>query len=117
MNYIVEKNAKFCKSLRKAAAKMLSNEEHRNMDEFITINQCIQIVKEKCIGTDEKGRYIINTDSYAEMLIDIAEQIYQSALSKLASNDVIQCAWDDKEDCMVFWSDGENGKIDINNKP
>lgn len=117
MNYIIEKKSKFCKALIKSAAKMLSNEEHNNINEFITIDQCIDIVKEKCLGTDSAGRYIIDEDSYLEMLIDVSEQIYQSALSKLASQDIIQCAWDENKNSMVFWIDGDQGNVEISNKP
>jgi hypothetical protein len=44
---------------------------------------------------------------YVELIEEIANQIHQSALSKLASQDIIQCAWDDEKEQMVFWVDND----------
>ena len=43
------------------------------------------------------------------MLI-VAEQIYQSALCKLAAEDIIQCAWDTDVNRMVFWMEDDTGE-------
>lgn len=117
MEYIVSENKKFCKALRKQAAKYLSSESHSNLDEFITLDQCGQILENNCVDKDEQGRFIVNEDSYVDMLMEISKQIYQSALSKLAAENIIQCAWDNQENTMVFWVTDENGYRKIDTEP
>ena len=67
---------------------------------------------------EHTGEYTINEKSYWNIIIKVSEQIYQSALSKLAADDIIECAWDDDTNKMVFWiEDDENNKKAINEKP
>jgi hypothetical protein len=117
MEYIVSQNNKFCKALRKQAVKTLSSGDHKNLDEFITIEQCIQILEKNCHKRDDHGRFVVNEDLYVDMLVEISTQIYQSALSKLASDDIIQCAWNSEEDKMIFWLVDENGYREVNSEP
>ena len=56
-----------------------------------------------------KFKIIIDEDSYVDIILGIAEQIYHSALSKLAADDIIECAWDAEEDKMVFWMEDNDG--------
>jgi hypothetical protein len=118
MQYIVSQNKKFCKALRRQAAKTLSSNNHKeNLDQFITIEQCGQILENNCVDRDERGRFIVDEDCYVDMLIEISRQIYQSALSKLAAENIIQCAWDEKENGMVFWVVDDNGYRKIETEP
>lgn len=111
MKYIVSEDDKFCKSIRKQALKSLSKESINSidLDLFITLDQCRDIVYNCCAGQDPDGRCIIDEETYLDMLIEISEQIYQSALSKLAADNIIECAWDDEEGHMIFWINEEDG--------
>lgn len=112
MKYVIVEKEKFCSSIRKQALKSLTTDICTDIiDGFITIEQCLDIVDHYCAGVDDNGRYVIDEESYLDMLIEISEQIYQSALSKLAAENVIQCAWSEEDDQMIFWIEEENGKI------
>ena len=108
----------FCKGVRDEATKCLSvtNVRDSNIDDFITIKQCIDIVSDVC-GESKNikklvrdYKLIINEDNYVDIVFSIAQQIYQSALSKLAAEDIIQCAWSSKQNKMVFWMVDDMGE-------
>ena len=108
----------FCKGVRDEATRCLSvtNVKDSNIDDFITIKQCIDIVSDVCghnknlkkVVRDYK--LIINEDNYVDIVLIVAEQIYQSALCKLAAEDIIQCAWDTDVNRMVFWMEDDTGE-------
>lgn len=114
--YAISEMDKFCIALKKEAINCLSCEEDKTIDCFITNPQCIDIIERLCYFKDEDGIIYINEDSYTEIVLEIAEQIYQSALSKLAANDLIQCAWDEDENKMIFWVHDEHGIKEIKNE-
>jgi hypothetical protein len=118
-HFFIKDMSRFCEILRKEALFSLSDNilEKTNIDEFITLRQCEEIVNRKCKTHDESGVKILNEDIYANMLYEIAEQIYQSALSKLAASDIIECAWDDKSQKMIFWTYKDNNLHNINYTP
>ena len=117
--YVITKMGKFCKAIIREAANGLSQKKQNgNINDFITIEQCKQIVESQCDIAEDTGEYTINEKSYWNIIIKVSEQIYQSALSKLAADDIIECAWDDDTNKMVFWiEDDENNKKAINEKP
>jgi hypothetical protein len=118
-HFFIKDMSRFCEILRKEAVFSLSDNisEKTNIDEFITLRQCEEIVNRKCKTHDESGVKILNEDIYANMLYEIAEQIYQSALSKLAASDIIECAWDDNSQKMIFWTYKDNNLHNINYTP
>lgn len=95
--------------IRDGAARELKEDYHDNLDEFITINQVINLVKEKSIGSDENDNYLINEDIHNELYEDIQDWIFNVGLAKLAAAGKIECAWDDEENDMVFWATSKNG--------
>lgn len=117
--YIIKDMQKFCKTIRDEAVVSLSANisKKTDIDEFITIKQCEEIVGRKCISHDDYGRLILNKDLYVDILQEIAEQIYQSALSKLAASDIIECAWDEKLQKMTFWTYKDNSIKNIDYTP
>lgn len=94
---------KFSEILRRNAALELSENYTENLDDFISINQVMSIVKCRRINDDD-GEVIINQDILSNLLEEISGIIYQVGLSKLCGEDKINCAWDDKQNSMVFWS-------------
>ena len=107
--YIIQDMKRFCRKVRKYSLTFLAEDiQHKNLRQFITLKQCCQIVKDHC-PLDENGDRVLDEDTYVDIVEKICKQIYQSALSKLAADDIIECAWDDKEDKMIFWIQEESG--------
>ena len=117
----------FAEAARKEAANCLSvssgvKTKHNAdlFDDFLTINQCCQIIKDVCKISDDNdasfGKLIINEDTYVDIVLEMADQLYQSSLCKLASQNLIECAWDDKNGKMEFWIlDDKGDEHSINN--
>lgn len=118
-HFVIKDMFRFCKAIRGEAVLSLSENisEQTNIDEFITIVQCEEIINRKCQSHDDYGRYILNKHLYTDILYEIAEQIYQSALSKLAASDIIECAWDDNLQKMTFWTYKNDNIHKINYTP
>lgn len=95
---------KYAEAVRDSAAKYFAENYDENLDEFITINQTCTIITENSIGMDENQRYLINEESYEVAFEEIKLRLYNSGLSKLAAQDLIECAWDNNENKMIFWA-------------
>ena len=116
--YVITKMEKFCKAIITEAANGLSQKQNGNINDFITIEQCKQIVESQCDIAEDTGEYTINEKSYWNIITKVSEQIYQSALSKLAADDIIECAWDDDANKMIFWIEDQlHGEKKIYEKP
>ena len=46
---------------------------------------------------------MINSEVFNDTFDDVREWFYEAGLSKLAAKGVIECAWDDDSNQMVFW--------------
>lgn len=102
--FIIKQINNFCKTIRNEVVNSFPTVIANNIiDEFITIEQCKTIVFDRC-EIDDDGMPVVDENIYSQILIDIGQQIHQSALSKLAANDIIECAWDDKKNEMIFWA-------------
>ena len=103
---------KYAEYTRKSAAIAFAKEdqldESEDLNEYVTINQVCQMVKDNSIGLDEEGHHLIGDDGHKTLLKQLKTRIYNSGLSKLASKDLIECAWDDKKKTMIFWSDDKS---------
>lgn len=117
-HYMIKKMKMFCRAVREEAVKCISKPIKEDLlDDFITLAQCASIIKKKCYKDDESGKYFLDEDIYLDIVTEIAKQIYQSALSKLAADNIVQCAWDDDHNEMVFWLDDEDQNKKIYNNP
>lgn len=103
----------FILMMRSFAATSLAEEylgepreyEDEELESLITLNQVESIVEENSIERTKDDKYIINEDIFDNIFDDVRNQLYQSTMSQLASKGYIECAWDDKEDKMIFWVD------------
>lgn len=103
-------------SVRDAAAKSFTETYNENLDEFISINQIIELIRENSIGKDEDNNYLITQDIFEEIFEEIRNRLYTVGLAKLAAKGLVECAWDDESNEMIFWlSDEEKTKIE--NRP
>lgn len=96
--------------IRETAAQSLSEDNTEDLDQFITIQQAIDFVKENCVGIDEENRFLLDENSNQKIFEMVTLRIYNVGLAKLAAKDLIQCAWDDSLNEMVFWANPKKKK-------
>jgi hypothetical protein len=102
----------YVREMRDAAAKTLAEDHEENLDEFISVNQMINLVKSECIGFDDNERPMLNEDANEMIYEKTVEWIHNAGLAKLAAQGLIECAWDNNLNEMIFWS-----KQDVGNSP
>ena len=102
--------------MRDGAASSFEKDYTENLDDFITIPQVINMIKENNLGLDDEGNYLINEDIFDDVFNNIRDRLYEVALAKLAAKGLIECAWDDESNEMVFWL-GNKDKTSIAAKP
>lgn len=98
----------YARCVRDGAAKEFKENYTENLDDYISVGQIINLVAEKSIGVDDCDHYMINEDIHDEIYEDIQNWIFNIGLAKLAAAGKIECAWDDEENEMVFWSPSTN---------
>lgn len=94
----------YAKEMRDAAAKSLSSHYDENLDEFISIGQMINLVKDECVGFDNKDRPLLDEDTNETIYEHTVTWIHNVGLAKLAAKGFVECAWDEKSNEMVFWT-------------
>ena len=115
-NYsIVDMNG-YASAMRANVAKSFSEDYSENLDDFISLEQVIYLVEHHSLGLDEQGNHIINEEVFNDIFDDLREWLYGVGLAKLASQGLIECAWDDDSNEMVFWLADKN-KTSISSKP
>lgn len=108
----------FSQTIRDGAAKSIAENYNENLDEFISIGQIESLVRDKSIGTDDDGLFIITEELFDEIFEYVRETIYQVGLSKLAAKGQIECAWDEDKNEMIFWpTSGTHDNNQINPLP
>jgi hypothetical protein len=93
----------YASQTREAAAKHLSENSEENLDIYISITQIINLIKEKCLGFDDQNRPMLDENINEEIYETIIVWIHNVGLAKLAAQDLVECAWDDKTNEMIFW--------------
>jgi len=103
--------------MREAAAKSICGNTDDNLDEYISLNQMIGLVKQHCKGYDSEDRPLFDEMSNEQIFEDIAIWIHDVGLAKLAAKDLIECAWDNESNEMVFWAKENKVKNHDSSKP
>jgi hypothetical protein len=93
----------YANSIREGAAKSFTDTYTENLDEFISIQQVIDLIKENNVGEDEEGNYLITEENFEELFETVRNRLYTVGLSRLAAKGLVECAWDDEANEMVFW--------------
>ena len=106
----------YAKAMRDGAASSFEKDYTENLDEFITINQIINMIEKNNLGLDEEGNYLINEDIFEDIFNNIRTWLYEVGLCKLAAKGFVDCAWDDTANEMVFWLANKD-KTNIPAKP
>lgn len=107
----------YATEIRLAAAKSLYENDNSNLDEYISLTQIQNLVKDKCLGYDDENRPMLDEKTNEEIYENIVIWIHNVGLAKLAAQDLIECAWSDEENEMVFWAKQREKKSDARKKP
>ena len=102
--------------MRDAAAKNLNDNYQDNLDEFISIDQLIGLVNNECLGFDDENRPLLDEETNEKIFEDTSIWIHNVGLAKLAAQDLVECAWDNETNEMVFWAK-EKSKSNGKRKP
>lgn len=94
----------YAASIRDGVAQSFIENYNENLDEYITIEQVKGIIIGYSLGQDEDDNYLINAEVFNDTFDDVREWFYEAGLSKLAAKGIIECAWDDDTNQMVFWA-------------
>lgn len=98
----------YISQMRDAAAKSLSDGYTENLDEFISVGQMINMIKNECIGFDNENRPLLDEESNERIFENTAIWIHNVGLAKLAAKDLVECAWDNESNDMIFWVKEKN---------
>lgn len=93
----------YATSLRDGVAQSFVENYTENLDDYITIEQIKGLIIGYSLGQDEEGNYLINADAFNDTFEDAREWFFEAGLSKLAAKGLVECAWDDEANDMVFW--------------
>jgi hypothetical protein len=114
-NYAIVDLDGYIQEMRLAAAESIAPENTDNLDEYISLNQMKSLVESWCIGHDNHNRPIINEESNINIFEDTVTWISNVGLAKLAAEGLLECAWDNESNDMIFWS--PKTKTQTNDKP
>jgi hypothetical protein len=103
-------------SLRENAARSFTEDYTENLDEFISLAQIINLIKKHSLGKDEEGNYLIHSTVFDETFNEIRNWLYGVGLARLAAKGLVECAWDNDLNEMIFWLSNDT-KTTIPNKP
>lgn len=93
----------YASSIRVSVANSFAEGHTEDLDEYITIEQSKDIIIGYSLGQDEDGNYLIDEESFNNSFDDMREWFYEAGLSKLAAKGLVECAWDDDLNQMIFW--------------
>jgi len=100
----------YATATRQAAANAISDDCDDDLDAYINLKQMISIIEENCMGFDDNDRPLLNEDANEKIYESTVTWIHNVGLAKLAAKDLVQCAWDDKTNEMIFWANPELNK-------
>lgn len=98
----------YAKEMREAAAKSIADPFDDDLDSYISVDQMINLVKSECVGFDYNDRPLLNEDTNEKIYVSTVAWIQNVGLAKLASQGLIECAWDSKTNEMIFWANEQN---------
>ena len=102
--YAIKDLNDYASQLRELSANSISENYTENLDDFISLGQLKSLIIEKSQGTDENNHILISEKTNEDLFYIVADWIYGVGLSKLASQNLVECAWNNEQNCMVFWS-------------
>ena len=112
-NYIKIKNLKlFSKSIRKNVVTIFPKQYSYQIDSLISVSQTEKLVRQY-IEPGYNDEFILSDENYDLLCNTIKKWIYNSSLSLVASSGIIECAWEDESNEMIFWHPESNETFNI----
>ena len=103
--YSITDLEEYCRNTRLTVGNDFGdNITDKELDDYISMGQVEKIVDEFCEDYDESGSPIISEESHSEICEAILTRIQNVGLAKLASDDTLQVAFDEKLNDFVFWT-------------
>lgn len=106
----------YVSQMRNAAAKSISDEYTDNLDDYISIGQMINLVKSYCKGFDDNDNPLLDEETNEQIFESTAIWIHEVGLAKLAAQDLVECAWDNESNEMVFWRKEKESPKNVKSK-
>ena len=107
----------YVSQMREAAARSLSDSTEDNLDDYISVNQMINMIKNECLGFDEEDHPLLDETTNEKIFENTAVWIHNVGLAKLAAQDLVECAWDNELNDMVFWVKENKKESNAKRKP
>lgn len=107
----------YVESVRDAVAKSFLESYTENLDDYISLEQVKSVVIGYSLGQDEDSNYLINEETFNDAFDDIREWMFNVGIAKLAAKGLVECAWDDETNEMVFWANNNEQHKSPNHKP
>lgn len=101
--YVISNLNGFAQNVRKSVAESFSDNYSENLDDFITVQQVISVIKETCQDVDDNNQFIINEDSFNTIFDNIRVWIYEVALAKLVAKGFVECCFNSEANEFEFW--------------
>lgn len=100
----------YATEMRQAAAKSIADPFDDDLNTYISLKQMINLINDECIGFDDKDRPLLNEDTNEKIYESTVVWIHNIGLAKLASQNLIECAWDSTEKEFIFWANQPPGE-------
>lgn len=90
--------------ISEAVDLLFPNVENKHPEYFVSVGQVTSLFRELNKGKDEQGNYIIDKTTFARIFDEIVGMAYGVSFAQfLAEDEEAQCAWDDEQDCFIYW--------------
>ena len=112
--FVIENVPKFADELRDSVIYQMidageipkpktKNLTRREMDKYITVAQVMTTIRDNLLNINDENKFIIDMDCFDEIYFRVCDNIHGTMLAKLASDGVIESAFDDEKNKFVFW--------------
>jgi hypothetical protein len=95
----------FAKTIRKRVATDAGFRPNQ-YKKYITLHNIKRMIAQRAVKNDDG--YYIDEDGTELVCSDIFEWLVGVDLARLAALDIVQCYWDNDQDCMVFYNTENN---------
>lgn len=87
--------------------QQLGLEEKQEINQVLTLNECVEIVKENCRKFRHKKtkevKYVIDSDSFDDIIHKVNQRMISNIISALVSRGMLDSAFDEEKNDFVFW--------------
>ena len=112
--FVIENVPKFADELRDSVIYQMidsgeipkpktKNLTRREMDKYITVAQVMTTIRDNLLNINDENKFIIDMECFDEIYFRVCDNIHGTMLAKLASDGVIESAFDDEKNKFVFW--------------